>query len=394
MASDTFFKTEIANDKCAILSQGIIVLILFVLAMMGNGILLVAYWRDYRMHTATNMLVISHISAELSFAVNGILIYGSSLIRLKVVGGNLCIFAGTVNMFLFFVSVLSLAAISVDRYFAVVKRSHHKFTKKVVMRVVIFIWSQAALSAIPWDLILINKPGKRFIAWVLGNCEKYLTLREHNNVPVLTLRVVLWMLSFFIPCCIIFYATVRILRSALMNRTRVQVLEFPRTVDAYSKSAYTTIIIIMVYFLCLIPSMILYIFREGSSAYYSLTLHSIAKVAMAFRSVCYPVIFIARNRKFSGYVRSFFVKKFTFARRTEAEVCCRHPEFGLSSSSNCAYITSSNCVYIYSPNASHRYHNSNCIVTKLSERQTTLFRGTPIKLAFTDLSKENVSDGC
>lgn len=382
MTSETFFKTEIANDKCAILSQGIIVLILFVLAMVGNGILLVAYWRDYRMHTPTNMLVISHISAEFSFAVNGILMYGSSLIRLKVLGGNLCIFAGTVNMFLFFVSVLSLAAISVDRYFAVVKRSHHKFTKKVAMRVVFFIWSQAALSAIPWDLILINKPGKRFIAWVLGNCEKYLTFKEHDNVPVLMLRVVLWVLSFFIPCCIIFYATVRILRSACLNRARVHVIEFPRTVDAYSKSAYTTIIIIMVYFLCLIPSMIFYIFREGSSKYYSLALHSVAKVAMAFRSVCYPVIFIARNRKFSGHVRSFFVKKLRFMRCAEAEVCCRPPEFGLSTS---------NCAYIYSQSPGN---NANCNINKLSERHTTLFRGTPIKLAFTDLSQENVSEGC
>lgn len=380
-----YFKTEIANDKCAILSQGIIVLVLFVLGMVGNGILLVAYWRDYRMQTPTNMLVISHISAEFSFAVNGILVYGSSLIRLKVLGGNLCIFAGTVNMFLFFVSVLSLAAIAVDRYFAVVKRSHHKFTKKVVKRVVIFIWSQAVLSAIPWDLILINKPGKRFIAWVLGNCEKYLTLQEHQYVPVLVLRVVLWILSFFIPCCIIFYATIRILRSALQKRVRVHVLDFPRNpVDAYSKSAYTTIMIIMVYFLCLTPSMVLYIFREQSSAYYSLTLHSIAKVAMSFRSVCYPVIFIARNRKFSGYVRSFFAKKLRFIRCVDAEMCCRPPELGLSTS---------NCVYICSHGSSHKVM---CNDDKVSEgpRQTMLFRGTPIKMAFTDLSRENLSEDC
>jgi len=375
------FKTEIANSKGAILSQGIIVLILFVLGMVGNGILLVAYWRDYRMQTPTNMLVISHISAEFSFAVNGILVYGSSLIRLKVLEGTLCIFAGTVNMFLFFVSVLSLAAIAVDRYFAVVKRSHHKFTKKVAMRVVIFIWSQAVLSAIPWDLIVINKPGKRFIAWVLGNCEKYLTLKEHHNVPILSLRVVLWILSFFIPCCIIFYATLRILRSTLQNRTRVHVLQYPRTVDAYSRSAYTTILIIMVYFLCLFPSMVLYIFREGSSSFYSLTLHSIAKVAMSFRSVCYPVIFIARNRKFSGYVRSFFAKKFRFMRCADAEMCWRPPEFGLSTGS---------CVYIYSQSSGD---NATCNANKLSDRQTTMFRGTPIKMAFTDLSRaENASD--
>lgn len=367
------FETEVANDKCAILSQGITVLILFVLGMVGNGILLVAYWRDYRMQTTTNMLVISHISAEFSFAINGILVYGSSLIRLEVLGGNLCIFAGTVNMFLFFVSVLSLAAISVDRYFAVVKRSHHKFTKKVITRVIIFIWSQAVVSAIPWDLILINKPGKRFIAWVLGNCEKYLTLREHHNVPVLTFRIVLWILSFFIPCCIIFYASARILRSAIHKRARVHVLEYPRNpADAYMRSAFTTILIITVYFLCLTPSMILYVFREGSSSFYSLALHSIAKVAMSFRSVCYPVIFIARNRKFSGYVRSFFVKKFRYIRRAYASMRCRPTDYGLSTSN----------VYVCTQNPSH---SSTCNIVTPYEPKTRSFRGKPVKLAFTDL---------
>lgn len=368
------FETEVANDKSAILSQGIIVLVLFVLGMMGNGILLVVYWRDHRMKTPTNMLVISHSLAEFSFSINGILVYGSSLIRLEVLDGNLCIFAGTVNMFLFFVSVLSLAAIAVDRYFAVVKRSHHKFTKKVAMRVVIFIWSQAVVSAIPWDLILIKRPGKRFIAWVLGNCEKYLTLQEHNYMPVIVLRLVLWMVSFFVPCCIIFYASVRILRSALHKRTRVHVVEYPRNpADAYSKSAYTTIMIITVYFLCLIPSMVLYILREGSSSYYSLTLHSIAKVAMSFRSVCYPVIFIARNRKFSGYVRSFFEKKFRCVRRVYAAMCCRPPDCGLATSN----------VYICSPNPGQ---SSTCNIYRHSERKTTPFRGTPVKLAFSDLN--------
>lgn len=381
------FETEVANDKSAILSQGIIVLILLILGMIGNGILIVAYWRDYRMQTPTNMLVISHISAEFSFAVNGIFVYGSSLIRLKVLSGNLCIFAGTVDMCLFFVSLLSLTAIAVDRYFAVVKKSHHKFTKKTVKRVVIFIWSQAVVSSIPWDLILINKPGKRFIAWVLGNCEKYLTLQEHYNMPVIALRIVLWTLSFFIPCCIIFYATAQIFRSTLRKRVRVHMLESPPSpVDSYSRSAYTTIIIISVHFLCLFPSLILYIFREESSSYYSLTLHSFAKVAMSLRSVCYPVIFIARNQKFSQYVRSFVAKKFRFIQCTDAEIrCCIPSEFEIGTASAIASYT-----YTNGEDPDTETRNAN----KPVQIQMTLFRGTPIKMAFTDLSRENVSETC
>ena len=363
------------NDKCALLSQGIIVLILFLLASVGNGILIVAYWRDHRMRTPTNMLVISHSTAEFSFAITGILVYASSLIRLKVPGGGVCFFAGTVNMFLFFVSILSLTAISVDRYFAVVKRSHHKFTKRTVSRVLVFIWCQAMVSAVPWDQVFIQKPGKRFIAWVLGNCEKYLTLREHHNVPILTLRVVLWIVSFFIPCCIIFYASVGILRSALQKRVRVHVLEFRGAADAYSKSAFTTIIIIVVYFLCLIPSLVFYIFREMSSSYYSLALHSVAKVAMSFRSVCYPVIFISRNRKFSCYVRSFFARKLRLLRCSQRE--CRTAECGLGASN----------IYSCSPRPGTR---NACHIHMLTITRPMMFRATPPKLAFTDLGQESI----
>lgn len=370
------FDTEFANDKSAILSQGITVVILFALGMVGNGILMVAYCRDHRMQTPTNMLVISHISAEFLFSVNGILVYGSSLIRLEVLEGNLCILAGTINMFLFFVSVLSLTAIAVDRYFAVVRKSHHKFTKNLVRRVVVVIWSQAVVSAIPWDLILINKPGKRFIAWVLGNCEKYLTLREHNNVPVISFRIVLWILSFMIPCVVIFYASGQILRTALNKRVRVHVLEYPRNpVDAYSKSSFTTIMITTVYFLCLIPSLVLYILREGSSgSYYSPAVHIIAKVAMSFRSVCYPVIFIARNRKFSGHVRTFLRKKCTLIQRTCAAMHCRslNCRQGVRHVYECPTHTGRNSIH-FGMNG------------QASELQVTPSMGMPVRIAFTDL---------
>ena len=366
-----------ANGNGALLSQGVVVLILFLLASVGNGILIVAYWRDHRMRTPTNMLVISHSTAEFSFAITGILVYASSLIRLKVPGGGVCFLAGTVNMFLFFVSILSLAAISVDRYFAVVKRSRHKFTKKTVKRILIVIWSQALVSAVPWDQVFIQKPGKRFIAWVLGNCEKYLTLREHHNVPILTLRVVLWIVSFFIPCCIIFYASVRILRNALRKRVRVHVLEFRGAADAYSKSAFTTIIIIVVYFLCLIPSAVLFALRKRIFGYYSITTHSIAKVAMSFRSVCYPVIFIARNRKFSSYVRSFLARRWSVFRCSPPVPCFSPPQFrsGTCDRYRCSPRTGRTC------NA--------CGINALSIRRPTMFRGAPPKLAFTDMNEES-----
>lgn len=113
-------------------------------------------------------------------------------------------FAGIVSMLLFFVSVLTLAVIAADRYFAVVRKSHHRFTKNLVRHVGVVIWTRAVVFAIPRDLILINKPEKKFIARVLINCGKHLFLREHDNRLLQYFRIVPWTLSFMLPCLVIF----------------------------------------------------------------------------------------------------------------------------------------------------------------------------------------------
>lgn len=91
------------------------------LVLVGNGFIFVVYCCDYCMYMVINMFVISYILVEFVFVVNGIFIYGLSFICFKVVGGNLCILVGIVNMFLFFVFVFSLVVIFVDCYYVVVK---------------------------------------------------------------------------------------------------------------------------------------------------------------------------------------------------------------------------------------------------------------------------------
>ena len=107
---------------------------------------------------------------------------------------------------------------------------------------------------------------------------------------------------------------------------------------------------------------------------------------MSLRSVCYPVIFIARNQKFSQYVRSLVAKKFRFIQCTDAEIrCCIPSEFEIGRASAIASYT-----YTNGEDPDTETRNAN----KPVQIQMTLFRGTPIKMAFTDLSHENFSESC
>lgn len=309
----SFLEDELLGNKKALIAEAGLVMGFFLLAAVGNGMLIFAYICDYRMRTATNMLVISHISAEFSIALLGILVYGSTLVRSESIFGGLCAVVGSLNTLFFFASLLSLTAVSVDRYLAVVKRIHHKVTRSRVRPVLVLIWFQALVNAVPWDRAVVGKPGKRFVAWLLGNCQKYLGVLGHGNAALNAFKLVVWILSFITPVLIIIYTCFFILRTALKNTRRVHVLgtivNNRVAADAYSKSAFTTVIIVLVYFLCMVPSVVLRTIADNSPSYYSAEFHVFCATAMAVRSAAYPVIFTSRSRKFSCHVRNFFVHR-------------------------------------------------------------------------------------
>lgn len=229
------------------------------------------------------------------------------------------------------------------------------------------------LLVIFWDLIFINKFGKRFIVWVFGNCEKYLILWEYYNVFVLMFCIVFWILFFFVLCCIIFYVSVWIFWSVIYKCVCVYVLEYFRNfVDVYMKFVFIMIFIIVVYFFCFMLSMILYVFREDSLSFYFFVLYSIVKVVMSFCLVCYLVIFIVCNWKFFGYVWLFFVKKFRYMWWVYVLMCCRLLDYGLSMSN----------VYVCMLNFSY---NLMFNIVRFYEVIMRLFRGKLVKLVFIDL---------
>lgn len=314
---------EVLRDEETLIIQASTLIVLLCMAASGNGVLIFVYARDYRMRTATNMLVVSHTLAEFSFSIVGICVYSLTAATRSPLYGGFCTAYGSLNMFFFYASLLSLTFISVDRFLAVVKQIHHRITRQHVRVVICFIWFQALINAVPWDLALVGKPGKRYVAWVLSNCEPFFSVPNHGYEVVNAFRIIIMVISFLVPVLAICYTSFHILRTALKNKKRVHVLgtivNNRVAADAYSKSAFTTVIIIAVYFLCIVPSIILYTVSKLTNKHIA-ALHIISTAAMSFRSACYPLIFTARNRKFSNCLRSFFAKRLKLCRRANPKI--------------------------------------------------------------------------
>lgn len=292
-----------------------IVLLFFVFAALGDGMFISAFAKDVRMRTTTNMLVISHLTAEFASSILGIATHVSIL----VVHGQMfdqtawCITASSIFNASMSVGFLSLVGISIDRYLAVVKKVHHKMTRTRVQIFLVAIWTLSVVYGIPWDLIFNGRLRWQYVAWLLVNCAASFLANKDLRTWTLAdiLRGLLLFFGIFLPLVIMTFASFHILRTALKSRQRVHAIGriSNHIAAAYSRSAFTTLLIIGTYFLCLIPSLVLTGICEESSSKCSMALYFFAKITLCFRSACYPVIYAARNRNSSRYFRQFFHRR-------------------------------------------------------------------------------------
>lgn len=292
-----------------------IVLLFFVFAALGDGMFISAFAKDVRMRTTTNILVISHLTAEFASSILGIATHVSILIAHGQMFDQTawCITASSIFNASMSVGFLSLVGISIDRYLAVVKKVHHKMTRTRVQIFLVAIWTLSVVYGIPWDLIFNGRLRWQYVAWLLVNCEASFLANKDLRTWTLAdiLRGLLLFFGIFLPLVIMTFASFHILRTALKSRQRVHAIGriSNHIAAAYSRSAFTTLLIIGTYFLCLIPSLVLTGICEESSSKCSMALYFFAKITLCFRSACYPVIYAARNRNSSRYFRQFFHRR-------------------------------------------------------------------------------------
>ncbi|XP_028395609.1 adenosine receptor A3-like [Dendronephthya gigantea] len=281
------------------LYESTVIIIVLIFALLANGLLIFLFLRDHRMRTTTNFFVISHIISEFFASCQGLIIsfYVLAMNGEAVFSMNTCIFIGCENIFFFNTSFLSLTAIAVNRYLAVVKKVHHKITARKAKIVICGLWLISLMASLPWGTIFAWRPvtESRFLAWLVY-CQKSPGIFDSLNdpSPSVIVNLLLNILCIGVPILVLIVCFYYILKSALRNRRQVSVSYNIHHVaaDAYARSAFTTLLIITVYLIC--NAFILPIIISPSSAE-SKSNSFFYRFFIWLRSATYPMVYILRN---------------------------------------------------------------------------------------------------
>ena len=331
------------------------------------------------MRNTTNMLIVSHLSAEMAASSFGIVTQVLLLVidKKPSVGSVGCVVETAIIRICLGGGLLSLLCITIDRYLALVMKIHHRITRGQVQVALAVIWTLSIAYGIPWRFIFFDARMRRdYIAWLIVNCHVQIGNLSAQPPAVDIFQCVVIATGYVLPLVTIVFTSFRIFHTVLKARRRVGVIRTSvnHITAAYMRSASTTILIVSVYFLCLIPTFALAAkCKNDCWKCKSRLLFFFAKATLCFRSACFPVIYAARNRNFSRYLHRFLCKR--------AGLCERRHCFEQYRRRNSSKVHNG---YHYS--SSSRINNGNSEITAgTSNLGTRAFSTGTRKLAFVDL---------
>lgn len=307
------------------LYESITITMVLLFALIANGLLIFLFLRDHRMRTTTNFFVISHIISEFFASLQGLVIsfYVLNALGEAAFSVETCIFIGCENVFFFNTSFLSLTAIAVNRYLAVVKKVHHKITAKKAKIVISGLWLLALLASLPWGTLfeLEPVPEGRLLDWLVYCQESPGIFNELGSAPARVFVTLLFaVLCIGVPILVLLMCFHYILKSALRNRRQVSVSYNTHRVaaDAYARSAFTTLLIITVYLICNV--FILPIIISPSLATGKLN-SFVCRFFIWSRSAAYPMVYILRNPIYFRLLQRRLMQIYTYTLQSCPCIC-------------------------------------------------------------------------
>ena len=132
-------------------ATGAIVIGIIFIGVIGNALTLIVFFRYDPLRDVTGLFLANLAFADLLQSIFGMPFIATSAFREKWVFGDIvCIISGMSNSLFCITSLLTLTAVSVDRYLAIVHPLKYPtwLTIRRARLVLVFVWLQALLVAI------------------------------------------------------------------------------------------------------------------------------------------------------------------------------------------------------------------------------------------------------
>ncbi|XP_045107331.1 RYamide receptor-like [Portunus trituberculatus] len=304
---------------------------IFVIALLGNTLVLYTVAANRKMHTVTNLFIANLAVGDLLIMVFCVPFSVASIIVLQYwpFGEVLCVFVNYSQAVSIFVSAYTLVAISLDRYLAIIYPLRPRMTRCQAKVIIAAVWFMALVTTLPiavfsrldpTDLRVYQWYGREVCRedWPNEMLRKYYTMS-------------LMILQYFLPLLVLIYTYSRIAckvwgcRSTRFSHsgcnTQMTLVAAPETARGLlrtnasdhspAKMIRMTLAVVLVYSLCWLPFNILMVILDfvEEAGFWTHT-HHVWFIChwLAMSHACYnPLILCWMNTKFrEGYLLALY----------------------------------------------------------------------------------------
>ena len=218
-----------SRHSAAVIAQAASMVAIIIVAVTGNVLILTAIYIDKTLQTITNAFIINLACADLLLAIIGMpFTLASSITYEWIFGDTWCKVNGMANSLFCIASILTLAAVSLDRYFAILYpfRYGRWITKKMAGCMIFYIWFHALLMAC--------LPVMGWSRYTFIRSESICTVHWEFDIAF---TVSLFSVCFFLPLGVMMFTYLRIFRTARIQSKKI----VPVTGQIESKEAEPSI---------------------------------------------------------------------------------------------------------------------------------------------------------
>ena len=201
------------RSGAAVVVQSAAMMVIIISAVCGNLLILAAIYIDKTLQTLTNAFIVNLACADFLLAVLGMpFTLASSITYDWIFGSEWCIINGMANSLFCVASILTLAAVSVDRYIAILHPFRYSMwmTRKTVTGMITYIWLHSFVIAI--------MPAAGWSNYTFLRMESICTVHWDQSISY---TLFLFSFCFFVPLAVIMFTYYKIFRTANKQSKRV-----------------------------------------------------------------------------------------------------------------------------------------------------------------------------